>query len=53
MSLLNYETIGTVKKEKRKNKVNVTVVWVGGCDPVDVTIVYCSNSYFFCVFTEG
>ena len=40
MSLLNYATIGTVKRGKRKKKgVTGTVVWVEGYDPVDVTLV--------------
>ena len=42
-------------KERKKGgkggkKVTGTVVWVEGYDPVDVTIVYGSNSFFVCVY---
>ena len=52
MSLLNYAAIGYCKeRKKRGKKVTGTVVWVGGYDLVDVTIVYGSN-FFLCVCTR-
>ena len=38
------------ERKKRGKKVTGTVVWVGGYNLVDVTIVYGSNSFFVCVY---